>query len=128
MSKWRGPRTSGKDPLLARASHYKRNREYWQRLRLPCAICHKPIDYTGPRYYIGPGGRRIQNPRSLVVGHIVSRWEAKRLGWSESMINALANTQPECQWCSNKSGARLGALVQRAHQRVRVGRSDRDRW
>jgi hypothetical protein len=40
---WRGPK-SPKDPLLARASHYKRNRLYWQRLRLPCAVCCRTSD------------------------------------------------------------------------------------
>jgi hypothetical protein len=87
------------------------------------AICGRPIAYDGPRYINGK-----QNPRTLVVGHIVSRYTAKRLGWSEVQINALSNTQPECQACSNKSGARLGRQVQRANAKIRVGRSDRDRW
>ena len=122
---WRGPRESGKDPLLARASHYKRNRKHWQRLRLPCAVCGRAIDYDGPRYV---GGR--QNRRALVVGHKVSRYHAKRLGWTEAMINATANTQPECQSCSNRTGAQLGRQVQRAKAKVKVkvGASDRDRW
>jgi hypothetical protein len=122
---WRGPKSAGKDPLLARASHYKRNRQYWQRLRLPCSVCHRPIDYDGPRFIVG-----WQNPRTLVVGHIVSRHQAKRLGWSVTQINALSNSQPECQECSNRSGARLGQQVQKANAkiRLRVGRTDADRW
>jgi hypothetical protein len=120
---WRGPKSAGKDPLLARASHYKRNRQYWQRLRLPCAVCGRAIDYDGPRYI---GGR--QNPRALVVGHIVSRYHAKRLGWTEQQINSISNTQPECQSCSNRTGARLGAQVQRASRRVRIGLDDSARW
>jgi hypothetical protein len=122
---WRGPKSAGKDPLLARASHYKRNRQYWQRLRLPCAVCGQPIDYDGPNLI---GGR--QNLRSLVVGHRVSRFAAKRAGWSEAMINATANTQPECRACSNRTGAQLGRKVQRANAKanVRVGATDRDRW
>jgi hypothetical protein len=122
-SKWRGPRKSGKDPLLARAAHYKRNREYWQRLRLPCAVCAKAIDYDGPRTINGR-----QNPRSLVVGHIISRYQAKLMGLSPTQINALSNTQPECQSCSNKTGARLGRQVQRVNRRVRVGATDAHRW
>jgi hypothetical protein len=122
-SRWRGPRKSGKDPLLAKAAHYKRNRAHWQRLRLPCAVCGRAIDYDGPRYI---GGR--QNGRSLVVGHIVARHWAKQMGWSAAQINALANTQPECQSCSNRSGAKLGNVVQRTKQRVRVGATDAHRW
>lgn len=120
---WRGPRKSGKDPLLARASHYKRNRLYWQRLRLPCAVCGRAIDYDGPST---TNGR--QNPRALVVGHKTSRYLAKRLGWSEAMINSVSNTQPECRACSNRIGARLGRQVQRANAMVRFGATDAHRW
>jgi len=51
------------------------------------------------------------NPKALVVGHIVSRYAARRAGWTEAEINALSNTQPECQACSNRSGAQLGQRV-----------------
>jgi hypothetical protein len=44
-------------------------------------------------------GRRGLNPRYLIVGHIVDRATAKRLGWSEAQINALSDTQPECAAC-----------------------------
>lgn len=73
------------------------------------------IDYDGPRY-LSVAGRRIQNPRHLVVGHKVSRYEAKRKGWTEAMINDISNTQPECVDCSNRSGARLGKQVQATRQ------------
>jgi hypothetical protein len=122
-SRWRGPRKSGKDPLLAKAAHYKRNRNHFIRLRLPCAVCHRVIDYDGPRYINGK-----QNPRSLVVGHIVARYWAKQMGWSDAQINSLQNVQPECQSCSNRTGAKLGRMVQRAKAQIRVGRTDRDRW
>jgi hypothetical protein len=91
------PKSAGKDPLLARASHYKRNRKHWQRLRLPCAVCGQSIDYDGPNLI---GGR--QNPRALVVGHVSPGITLKRMGWSEAMINATANTRPECRRCSNE--------------------------
>jgi hypothetical protein len=122
---WRGLRASGKDPLLARASHYKRNRQYWQRLRLPCAVCGRAIDYDGPNIINGR-----QNLRALVVGHVVSRYHAKRMGWSEAMINSAANTQPECRACSNRTGAQLGRQVQRANAKakVRLSVSDASRW
>ena len=123
---WRGPKKQAKDPLLARASHYKRNRKHWQRLGLPCAVCGRLIDYTGPNLINGR-----QNPRALVVGHIVSRYHAKLMGWSEAMINSLQNSQPECRRCSNRSGAQLGRQVQQAKAKVRVGArsaSDASRW
>jgi hypothetical protein len=122
---WRGPKSAGKDPLLARASHYKRSRQYWQRLRLPCAVCGRAIDYDGPNLI---GGR--QNLRALVVGHRVSRYHAKLMGWSETQINSLQNSQPECRACSNKSGAQLGRQLQhaKARARVRFSLTDRDRW
>lgn len=69
------------------------------------------IDYDGPRYLIINGKRRL-NPRYLVVGHIVSRYEAKRMGWTVKQMNALTNLRAECQRCSNRSGARLGQQVQ----------------
>jgi hypothetical protein len=100
---WRGPK-SPKDPLLARASHYKRNRQYWQRLGLPCALCGKAIDYTGANIINGR-----QNPRALVVGHIVSRYHAKKLGWSEAMINSVSNTRPECRRCSKQVWCAVGS-------------------
>jgi hypothetical protein len=122
---WRGPKSAGKDPLLARASHYKRNRQYWQRVRLPCAVCGQPIDYTGANIINGR-----QNPRALVVGHVVSMYHAKRMGWSEAMINSVSNTRPECRACSNRSGAQLGRQVQRANTKakVRLSVSDASRW
>jgi hypothetical protein len=121
--KWRGPQTAS-DPLLTAAGH-RRNKEHWRRLRLPCAVCGRAIDYDGPRYIQGR-----QNPRSLVVGHVVSRYTAKRAGWTEQQINSLSNSQPECQACSNRSGAQLGARVSnaKAKAKIKTGRSDRDRW
>lgn len=79
-------------------------RGHWQRLRQPCARCGGPIDYDGPRHLLASGRRRL-NPRYLCVGHKVSRRQALLLGWTEEQTNAIANTQPECQDCSNRSGA-----------------------
>ena len=122
---WRRPRKSGKDPLLARASHYKQNRQHWQRLRLPCAVCGRAIDYDGPNIINGR-----QNLRALVVGHKVSRYHAKRMSWPEAAINSVSNTQPECRQCSNRSGARLGRQVQRANAKIKlkIGLDDSHRW
>jgi hypothetical protein len=124
---WRGPKSAGKDPLLARASHYKRNRKYWQRLRLPCAICGRAIDYEGPNLINGR-----QNLRALVVGHRVSRYHAKLMGWSEARINSISNSQPECRGCSNRSGAQLGRQVQQAKAKTKLrfsaSASDASRW
>ena len=99
------------DPSLTTMA-WRKHREYWKRLRRPCARCRGYIDYTGPRYYVDVDGQPRLNKRALVVGHIVSRHPARQLGWSEAMINDLSNTQPECQDCSNRSGARLGRRIQ----------------
>jgi hypothetical protein len=122
---WRGPRTAN-DPLLTTHHWRKVVRPYWIALRLPCARCHRMIDYDGPRFIRSLTGRRTINPRALVVGHIVSRNRAKRMGWTEDQINALSNTRPECQDCSNKSGAREGNQMQRlSMKRSRIDTSRR---
>ena len=106
---WRGPRTPS-DPQLHTAA-WRRIRDHWRRSGQPCAVCGVAIDYTGPRYLV-VRGKRVQNPRALVVGHIVSRRRAKLLGWTAAQTNALSNTRPECQRCSNLSGAREGQRAQ----------------
>ena len=68
---WRKP----KDPLLT-TPLYRRNRAHLKRLRLPCAVCGRTIDYS--------------EPGAFVAGHIVSRYKAKLYGWTEPMINALS--------------------------------------
>jgi hypothetical protein len=98
------------DPVLT-SSAWRRDRDYWKAQRLPCARKGCRIDYDGPRWFYVDGQRR-QNPAYLVVGHKVSRYRARQLGWTEAQINARSNQQPECQDCSNKSGARLGRQVQ----------------
>lgn len=95
----------GSDPLLNNAAWRGPIRDYWIRAALPCARCHGPIQYGAPMHY--PGTKRV-NPWSLVVGHVVGRDKARRLGWSDAQINAISNTQPECKACSDSSGARYG--------------------
>jgi hypothetical protein len=103
---WRGSHGRHDRPLTTVA--WRKHRIYWKRLRLPCSGCGGWIDYDGPRYL---PGRRL-NSRYLVVGHIVSRHQGRLWGWTEAQINALSNTQPECQDCSNRSGAKLGRQLQ----------------
>jgi len=95
---WRGPRKP-RDPLLD-TPLYRKNRAQPKRLRLPCAICGRIINYT--------------QSGAFVAGHIVSRRKAKQLGWTPAQINALTNLRPECRSCSNKTGAREGQQAQRA--------------
>lgn len=97
--------SKGTDPLLQSRAWRVDIRQHHIRLGLPCARCGGAIDYGAPRYY--PGTRRV-NPRSLVVGHIVGRDQAKRLGWSDQQINAVSNTQAEHARCSDRSGAVYG--------------------
>jgi hypothetical protein len=116
---WEGPRTR-RDPLLYTPTWRKVIRPYWQRRRLACQCgCRppEPIAYDAPTYVFVDGKRRL-NGASLVVGHIVSRYEAKQLGWTEQQINALSNTRPERADHSLRSGAELG-------ERVRQGRPPR---
>jgi hypothetical protein len=82
---WEGPRTR-RDPLLYTPTWRKVIRPYWQRRRLACQCgCRppEPIAYDAPTYVFVDGKRRL-NGASLVVGHIVSRYEAKQLGWTSS--------------------------------------------
>lgn len=97
--------SKGSDPRLTTTHWRVTIRRHWIRQALPCARCGGPIHYGAPRYL--PGTRRV-NPRSLVVGHIIGRDQADRLGWSDAQINALSNTQPECAHCSDRSGAIYG--------------------
>lgn len=126
MNRWQGRRGPA-DPLLQTHHWRKVVRPYWQALRLPCARCGKPIDYDGPRY-LTINGQRRQNPRYLVVGHKVDRYTARRLGWTDDQINALSNTQPECQHCSNRSGAQLGQRVQQTRQPRQPRIAETLRW
>jgi 5-methylcytosine-specific restriction endonuclease McrA len=84
------------DPLL-RGRDWQDVRAYWRQRRLPCARCGSPIDYDTPH-----------SPRSLDVGHIVPRDQAKAMGWPRERINAITNTQPECRTCSRSAGAIYG--------------------
>lgn len=90
------PQRGTGDPLL-KGADWDSVKRYWRRQRLPCARCAHPIDYDGPR-----------GPRSLDVGHVVGRDEARTLGWTRKQINAISNTQPECRTCSRSSGATYG--------------------
>jgi hypothetical protein len=104
-----------KDPLLTSAL-YKRNRAALKRLRLPCARCHRPIDYT--------------QPGQFVAGHLVARHVARRLGWTPEQINAMSNLQAECRRCSFESGAVEGGRARQALKRTRFvyGQTDAHRW
>jgi len=63
-----------------------------------CARCQRPIDLA----------LRHPHPESLVVGHRVSRNEAKRRGWSMAMAHDRNNLQPEHKRCSQSAGAAEG--------------------
>jgi hypothetical protein len=82
----------------------------------------------GPTYFVINGNRRL-NPAALVVGHVVSGYEAKRLGWSTAMVNALSNTRPERMDHSLRSGGRLGASIQQGWRPAPVRHIDTaSRW
>jgi len=114
-------RSKGTDPLLTTMHWRVTVRRYWLAQRQACARCGAAIDYDTGRYL--PGTRKV-NPRSLAVGHIVGRDQAKRLGWPDAEINALSNTQPEHARCSDRSGAAYGhAKRRRARAPLRTSRN-----
>lgn len=109
------PKSKGTDQRLTTAWWRKTVRGHWQKPenRQPCTRCHQDIDYDGPRYIPNQIPRKV-NPRSLVVGHIISRHQAKLLGWTDEQTMAIANSRPECADCSSRSGAiYLNALLGR---------------
>lgn len=107
------------DPLL-KGRDWDAVKAYWRRQRRPCCEAprckarHIPIDY-GPH----------RGPWSLDVGHIVSRDQAKALGWTRAQINALTNTRPEHQTCGRSSGATDGNRKRRRPRPVPV---EADEW
>jgi hypothetical protein len=64
----------------------------------------------------------------LVVGHIVSRTEARAAGWRESQINDVRNTAPEHVRCSNRSGAQLARRLQDQQQQKPARIISTERW
>jgi hypothetical protein len=102
-----------RDPALDGYA-WKQIKQFWRRQHGPCWRCGLPIRYD----------LKWPHPMSLVVGHIVSRAEARRAGWPESAINALRNTSPEHVACSNRSGAQLGRQLQDR----KPARTTSDRW
>jgi hypothetical protein len=47
-------------------------------------------------------------PNSLDVGHITSRYHARRAQWTAEQCNAISNTRPEHARCGRSDGATLG--------------------
>jgi hypothetical protein len=105
---WRGP-TTPRDPLLD-TPLYRRNRPYLKKMRLPCAVCGKVIDYT--------------KSGAFVAGHIVSRRKVKLLGWTEAQTNSLANLRSECRSCSNTTGVRERAAGAPGEDETHPARQD----
>ena len=101
------------DPLL-KGKDWEAVKAHHRRRRAPCAKCGCAIDYDGP-----PG------PRSLDVGHIVARDQAKAWGWTRAQINAISNTQPECRTCSRSTGAAYGNALR---GQVRLSPVEADEW
>jgi len=106
---WRGSRSGASNPAY-HSPAWRKIKKYWRTQRLPCARCQGMIDYDGT--YLLPTGR--VNPHYLAIGHHVSIAVAMSHGWTDDMINSIANTQPEHKRCSDVSGARSGNARQRA--------------
>jgi hypothetical protein len=69
---------------------------HWRWQDRPCERCAGAIDYRSPRK-LDDG---TTNPKSLVVGRIVSPAEGKKLRWGKELINALSNKQPVHATCA----------------------------
>jgi hypothetical protein len=101
---WDRTRAADENDPVINNRQWRKLREQVKALRLPCARCGGWIDYDNA---LGK-----QSPRSFVLGHKVSRREAKARAWTAAQMNSLANLQPECRRCSNKSGAKLARSLQ----------------
>lgn len=101
------------DPLL-KGADWEAIKAYHRARRRACAKCGCNIDYSG-----------VQGPRSLHVGHVVGRAEARALGWTRSQINALSNTQAECRTCSTSTGAHDGNVMRGQDRAVPI---EADEW
>jgi hypothetical protein len=104
---WNQGQHSDADPMITSGA-WRILRRQWKARGLPCARCGRPIDYAGGRFL---ASGKI-NRASFVLGHKVSRREARALGWSEWQINDSSNLQAEHLGCSNSSGAVLGRAIQ----------------
>lgn len=100
------------DPLL-KGKDWDAVRAYWVGRRQPCHLCGKRVNYA----------RGATGDDAFDCGHIVSRDEAKVMGWSRAQINALSNTRPECRQCSRSSGASYG-MRKRYENDIRALESD----
>jgi hypothetical protein len=118
---WDKTRASDDNDPVINSRQWRKLRERIAALRLPCARCGGWIDYGN---VFGK-----QDPRSFVLGHRVSRREAKARGWTAAQMNSPANLQPECRSCSNKSGAKLGRALQAPQMTAeQLVRATADRW
>lgn len=112
--------SKGTDPWLQTYAWRVTVRAHFMRVQGPCGWCGGQIDYDGPRYL--PGTRRV-NPASLVVGHIVGRDQAKRMGWTVERANDLSNLRAEHARCSDRSGARYVNAKRHARRRLDTSRA-----
>jgi hypothetical protein len=115
---WQGSRRRQADPALTTYA-WKQTRKAWaKQLPLLCARGCGHMITSDKKYF---PGTKITNPRSLVVGHKLSRSEGRALGYSEQQLHDVTNTQPECWSCSSRSGSKMGASMgYRAQQAARA--------
>jgi ferredoxin len=85
------------DPIYRHPS-YAAAVKHWRANGTHCARCGTTLDRT-------PGAT---GPTAYQCGHIIDKHTARAAGWPIEAINAITNTQPECQRCNTSHGARLG--------------------
>lgn len=113
MSGWRGPRRRYRDPIYHSPS-YRRARAYYKSIAAACAICHYPINYAADALLASAGYHLDHHPMGVREGRI--------LGWTDEMLNSLANTRPTHRLCNIRQGASKGARIKAANQKRRPKR------
>src|SRR4030095_1783214 len=92
---------------------------YGRAPQLPCAICHRIIDYTA----------NGQTDRwSFHLDHIMPVATARARGWTDQQISAITNTPPPPRGANPRAGARLGQRRQRARRRRRTILNTSRQW
>jgi hypothetical protein len=112
---WAGTRKRG-DPMLSSYAWRKLRAGYVKQLPLVCWRCGDPIT-VGHRNY---PGTKITNLESLVLGHRVSRNQAKAYGWTAQQMNDTSNLAPEHFRCSSSSGSKEGNAMLKIKQQAKL--------
>ena len=106
MHQEREPEAAVRNPRYANGNLRRKQREHWKRLGLPCALCHRPIDYSLGMVDDPVTGRRRPHPMSFVIDEKkpTARW--REFGYASAKDAALDwdNQQPAHWICNARKG------------------------